>query len=53
MRETVKAIILFDAYIKRNECFEGQLGSTVHLFRKKLMIPILNMIKELEKKTDE
>lgn len=48
MRETARARALFDAYIKRNVCYEGQLNSTVHLFRRTLMIPILKLIKELE-----
>jgi len=53
LAKTWKARELFNEYVKNNQCYDGQLSSTVHLFRKKLMIPILNIIKELEKKADE
>jgi len=53
MRETAKARILFDSFIEQNEIYAGQISSSLGHFRKDLMIPILVMVKELEKKADE
>ena len=51
--KTWKARELFNEYVKNNQCYDGQISTTVQKFRRELMIPILNMIKELEKKADE
>ena len=53
MRETTKARAFFEQFIEKNECWDGQICISVKTFRKELMIPTLNRMKELEKKTDE
>lgn len=53
LMKTWKARELFDEYIKNNQCWEGQISTTVQKFRRTLMIPILNMIKEMEKELNE
>ena len=53
MRETTKLRTFFEEFIKKNECDDGQICSTVKKFRRDLMIPIIKMIQELEKKADE
>lgn len=53
MRETTKAKILFDNFIKKHESWENQLSCYTNTFRRELMIPILIKMKELERKADE
>jgi len=53
MKETTHARALFAQFIKDNEIYSGQISSSLGHFRKDLMIPILEMIKMLEKKADE
>jgi hypothetical protein len=44
---------LFSDFIGNNQCYEGQISCTVKKFRRKLMIPLLNIIKDQEKKINE
>jgi len=44
---------LFEDFIKLNECYESQICIGTLGFRKELMIPILDLIKNLEKKVNE
>lgn len=53
MRETTKARAAFEEFIKKNECYDGQICISTSSFRRELMIPTLNRMKELEKKADE
>ena len=53
MREATKARTLFDQFIEQNQCYEGQISSSVGKFRRDLIIPIIRLIQELEKKADE
>lgn len=53
IRETVKARKLFEQFTKDNTAYEGQISVATVTFRRKLMIPILELIKELEEKADE
>ena len=53
LMKTWTARDLFKEFIEKHECYDGQISTTVQTFRRTLMIPILNIIKELEKKADE
>lgn len=53
MIETTKSRTLFDRFIEENEIYDGQISSSLGHFRNDLMIPILQKIKELEKKANE
>jgi len=52
-RPTAAARRRFENFIKLNECYESQICISTIAFRKELMIPILKLIKDLEKEKDE
>lgn len=47
-QKTTEALKIFDNYLKRNTVYEGQVASSLKLFKKRLMNPILDLIRELE-----
>jgi len=53
MRETTKQRASFEQFIENHECYDGQICISTKTFRRELMIPTLNKMKELEKKADE
>lgn len=53
IRETAHARAIFDRFIKKHECYGGQICIATPTFRRELMIPILKKMKDLEEKADE
>ena len=50
---SVDVLKVFEGYIKRCSCYDNQLSSTVTLFRRTVVNPVIEIVKDMEKKESE
>jgi len=43
----------FQKFIDEHQCYEGQISVCTKTFRRELMIPVLDLIKKMEKEINE